>query len=154
MTNRIFRINEDIQRELAALLRNIKDPRIKKQGMISITAVNTSGDLGQAKVYLSVYNLQSAKEFKDGLKSASGHLRYELGKALSLRHTPELKFILDESIERGAKINAMISTLDIAEGVAEDTADTAAEGVAEDAAENSAEDTAKNTAESIAEDTQ
>lgn len=108
MNNRILRINEDIQRELATLLRGIKDPRIKNQGMISVTAVDTSSDLGQAKVYLSVYNLQSRKEFLAGLKSAAGHLRYELGHALSLRHTPELKFEIDESIERGARINELL----------------------------------------------
>ena len=113
MTNRLFRVNEDITRELAALLRVIKDPRIKRQGIISITAVDTSSDLGQAKVYISAYDLQSGDELLKGLKSASGHLRYELGKALSLRHTPELIFILDESIERGARVNSILSSLDI-----------------------------------------
>ncbi|MCL2078403.1 MAG: 30S ribosome-binding factor RbfA [Oscillospiraceae bacterium] len=108
--NRLFRINEDIQRELSVLLRNIKDPRVK-QGMISITAVETTGDLSYAKIYLSVYNLESEKSFKAGLKSAAGHLRYELGKALSLRHTPELIFILDDSIEHGSKINTILSEL-------------------------------------------
>lgn len=111
MTNRISRINEDIKRELSMLLRNVKDPRIKQQGLISITAVDTSSDLREAKVYLSVYNLQSEKEFIKGLKSASGHLRYELGKALSLRHTPELKLMLDESIQRGARVNTILSDL-------------------------------------------
>lgn len=115
MNNRILRVNEDIQRELSSLLRSIKDPRIKNQGIISITAVDTAGDLGQAKVYLSVYNLQSEKDFMAGLKSASGHLRYELGKVLSLRHTPELKFILDNSIEHGAKITSILGNLEITE---------------------------------------
>jgi len=108
----ILRINEDIQRELSMLLRNIKDPRVN-QGMISITSVDTSGDLGQAKVYLSVFNLKSQKDFMSGLKSASGHLRYELGRALSLRHTPQLIFELDGSLERGANITSILNTLDI-----------------------------------------
>jgi len=112
MSKSILRINEDIQRELSALLRDIKDPRIN-QGMISITAVDTTGDLSQAKVYLSVYDLKSKKDFQKGLKSASGHLRYELGRALSLRHTPQLQFELDESIERGANIASILSDLDI-----------------------------------------
>ncbi|MCL2627473.1 MAG: 30S ribosome-binding factor RbfA [Oscillospiraceae bacterium] len=112
MSKSILRINEDIHRELSALLRDIKDPRIK-QGMISITAVDVTSDLGQAKVYLSVYGMQNQTELQKGLKSASGHLRYELGRALSLRHTPELKFILDESLERGAAINTILSGLDI-----------------------------------------
>jgi len=112
MSKSILRINEDIQRELSALLRDIKDPRVN-QGMISITAVDTSGDLGQTKVYLSVYNLKSEKDFKKGLKSASGHLRYELGRALNLRHTPELHFQLDNSLERGANIASILNNLDI-----------------------------------------
>jgi len=112
MSKSILRINEDIQRVLSALLRNIKDPRIN-QGMISITSVNTSGDLSQAKVYLSVYDLKSKKEFMKGLKSASGHLRYELGRALSLRHTPQLLFELDSSLERGANIASILNNLDI-----------------------------------------
>ena len=112
MSKSLFRINEDIQRELSVLLRNIKDPRIQ-QGMISITAVDTSGDLSQAKVYLSVYDLKSKPDFFKGLKSASGHLRYELGRALNLRHTPQLRFELDKSLERGANIASILNDLDI-----------------------------------------
>jgi len=127
MPKSILRINEDIQRELATLLRNIKDPRVN-QGMISITAVHTSNDLSQAKVYLSVFipsdggnNSQDTasnsqldkKEFMKGLKSASGFLRSELGRALNLRHTPSLHFELDKSLEHGSKINTILSKLDI-----------------------------------------
>ena len=112
MSKSILRINEDIQRELSILLRNIKDPRVN-QGMISITAVDTSGDLGQTKVYLSIYDLKSEKDFMKGLKSASGHLRYELGRALSLRHTPQLQFELDNSLQRGANIASILNNLDI-----------------------------------------
>ena len=112
MPKSLLRINEDIQRELSALLRNIKDPRVN-QGMISITSVDTSSDLSKAKVYLSVYDLKSRENFIKGLKSASGHLRYELGRALSLRHTPQLIFELDKSLERGARINTILSELEI-----------------------------------------
>ena len=112
MSKSILRINEDIQRELSALLRGIKDPRVN-QGMISITEVDTSGDLGQAKVFLSVYDLKSKTEFLKGLKSASGHLRYELGRALKLRHTPQLIFELDKSLERGANIASILNNLEI-----------------------------------------
>ena len=112
--NKINRINEDIQRVLASRLRDIKDPRIN-QGMISVTAVDTTSDLRHAKVFLSVYGLQSEKEFTKGLKSASGYLRHEVGQTLSLRYTPELQFELDKSIERGAKINSILSTLEIPE---------------------------------------
>jgi len=113
-TNRIQRINEDIQRELASLFRNTKDPRIT-QGMISVTGVDTTSDLRQAKVYLSVFGLKSEKELAKGLKSASGYLRRELGQALDLRYTPQLEFILDKSIERGARISTILSDLDITE---------------------------------------
>ena len=123
MSKSILRINEDIQRELSVLLRNIKDPRIN-QGMISITSVDTSGDLGLAKVYLSVYDLKSKKDFMKGLKSASGHLRYELGKALSLRHTPQLQFELDGSLERGANIASILNDLNISHDDEENIEDT------------------------------
>jgi len=112
MSKTILRINEDIQRELSVLLRNIKDPRVN-QGMISITSVVTANDLSQAKVFLSVYDLKSKENFMKGLKSASGHLRFELGRALSLRHTPQLIFELDKSLERGAKINSILNELEI-----------------------------------------
>jgi len=111
-SNKIQRINEDIQRVLSTHLRNIKDPRVK-QGMISVTGVDTTGDLRHAKVYLSVLGLESEKEFFKGLKSASGYLRRELSQSLSLRNTPELQFELDKSIETGARINSILETLDI-----------------------------------------
>ena len=112
-TNRLQRINEDIQRILSSLLREIKDPRVNQGGMISVTAVDTTSDLRFAKVFLSVFGLKSEKEFRKGLKSASGYLRSELGKALTLRYTPELVFELDSSIERGARINTLLNSLDI-----------------------------------------
>jgi len=118
-TNKLFRINEDIQRVLAVLLRDIKDPRVA-QGMISVTAVETTGDLRYAKVFLSVFDLESEKEFFKGLKSASGWLRHELGQSLSLRHTPELQFELDKSIERGARINTILNDMEIPEEEAQD----------------------------------
>jgi len=109
---KIPRINEDIQRVLSSLLRSIKDPRVR-QGLISVTAVDTTGDLRHAKVFLSVYDLQSEKEFYKGLKSASGYLRRELAHSLGLRYTPELIFELDKSIERGARINTILDSLEI-----------------------------------------
>lgn len=113
-SNRIQRVNEDIQIALAELLRNVKDPRVQ-QGIISITAVETTGDLKFCKVYVSVLGLQSEKEFLKGLKSASGWLRRELGMRLKIRAIPELIFRLDKSIEHGAHINEILSGLDIPE---------------------------------------
>lgn len=112
---RIGRINDDIQRILADRLRQVKDPRVSDQGMITITRVDTTGDLRYAKVWLSVYGLKDEKEFKKGLKSASGWLRRELGSALKLAYTPELVFEVDKSIEYGAKINGILETLNIPE---------------------------------------
>ena len=92
-SNRIGRINEEIQRELAEQLRRLKDPRVSQVGMVSVTRVDTTGDLRYAKVYISVLD-----------KSASGFLRRELGRSLQLRYTPELQFIADDSIAYGAHI--------------------------------------------------
>ena len=113
--NRIARTNDDIQRVLSELLRSVKDPRVQ-QGMLSVTRVETTGDLRYAKVWISVYGLQDEKEFRRGLKSASGWLRRELAKSLSLRYTPELVFELDHSIEYGAHISSLLNELDIRPG--------------------------------------
>ena len=114
-SNKIFRINEDIRFVLSDLLRNIKDPRISEQGLISITSVDTTGDLRYCKVYLSVLGLKSEKELKKGLKSAGGWMRRELGNKLNLRYTPELIFELDKSLEYGAHISSLLNELDIPE---------------------------------------
>ncbi len=108
--NRLARTNDDIQRVLSELLRNVKDPRVQ-QGMISITRVETTGDLRYAKVWISVYGLKNEKELRRGLKSASPWLRRELAGAMTLRYTPELVFELDHSIEYGAHISSMIRDL-------------------------------------------
>ena len=86
-SNRIGRINEEIQRELAALLRTVKDPRV-------------------------VLNQQDGKEVIRGLKSAGGYLRRELGQALSLRYTPELLFQEDDSIDKGTHILKLLNDIE------------------------------------------
>ncbi len=101
-SNRIGRINEELQRELAALIPSVKDPRVT--GMISVTAVDATPDLRYAKVYVSMLDKSSAAEVVKGLKSASGWLRREVGRKLSLRYTPELIFQEDDSIDQGAHI--------------------------------------------------
>ena len=103
-SNRINRINDEIQRELAAQIRNLKDPRVSGTGMVSITRVDTTNDLRYARVYVSVLDKAQEKDVLKGLKSASGFLRRELGHALQLRYTPELHFSGDDSIEHGAHI--------------------------------------------------
>ena len=101
---RIGRINDDIQRILADRLRQVKDPRVSDQGMITITRVDTTGDLRYARIYVSCLNKDQEKDVMKGLKSAAGYLRRELGHALQLRYTPELQFIADDSIQYGAHI--------------------------------------------------
>ena len=105
-SNRIGRINEEIQRELASLIPNVKDPRVS--GLISVTAVDTTPDLRYAKVYISVLDKSDSTQVLKGLKSAAGWLRRELGHALNLRNTPELSFVRDDSIDKGAHILDML----------------------------------------------
>lgn len=113
-STRMGRINDDIQLALSSLLRQVKDPRVQ-QGMISVTRVETTGDLRYAKVWLSVLGELNEKEFKRGLKSCGSWLRRELGASLNLRYTPELVFELDHSMEYGAKISRMIEEIEESE---------------------------------------
>ena len=105
---RIGRINEEIQKELSSLIRTLKDPRVSGTGMVSITRVDTTGDLRYSRIYVSALNKEQEKDVIRGLKSASGFLRRELGAALRLRYTPELQFIADDSIQYGAHILGLI----------------------------------------------
>lgn len=109
--NRIGRINEEIQRELSSLIRSVKDPRVT--GMVSVTAVETTPDLRYAKIYISVLDKSDCAQVLKGLKSASGWLRRELGRALQLRYTPELVFERDDSIDKGAHILDMLRNPDV-----------------------------------------
>ena len=103
-SNRIGRINEEIQRELADQLRHLKDPRVSQVGMVSITRVDTTNDLRYARVYVSTLDKSREQDVLKGLKSAAGFLRRELGHTLQLRYMPELQFIADDSIQHGAHI--------------------------------------------------
>ena len=103
-SNRISRINEEIQRELSDQFRRLKDPRVSQTGMVSITRVDTTGDLRYARIYVSALDKSQEKEVLKGLKSAAGFLRRELGRSLQLRYTPELQFVADDSIQHGAHI--------------------------------------------------
>ena len=103
-SNRIARINEEIQRQISADIRRLKDPRVSGSGMVSVTRVDTTGDLRYAKIYVSVLDKSQERDVLKGLKSAGGFLRRELGSALGLRYTPELIFEADDSIAYGAHI--------------------------------------------------
>ena len=111
-SNRINRINEEIQKSLSDALRSVKDPRVNGT-MISITRVETTPDLRYAKVYVSFLEENKANDAMKGLKSAGGWLRREVGNDLKLRYTPELVWALDDSITYGAKLLSLINSLDV-----------------------------------------
>ena len=111
MAKRILGINQEIQKELAQLLRGVKDPRVQDV-MISITRVETTPDLRYTKVYVSFLQEDKAKDAMAGLKSAAGFLRRELGRNLQLRYSPEIVWEQDDSIQYGAKMLKLISSLD------------------------------------------
>ena len=117
-SNRIGRINEEIQKELSSLIRTLKDPRIQNT-MISITRVETTPDLRYTKVYVSFLQEDKAEGAMKGLQSAAGFLRRELGNALNLRYTPQIMWALDDSITYGAKMLALINSLEVSKN--EDT---------------------------------
>ena len=107
---RIDRVSEDIRREIAAIMRELKDPRI--QGMLTVVNVEVSSDASFAKVYVSAMEgIETAKLAVKGLTSATGFIRREVGKRLHLRKTPELKFVADDSIEKGMGIARMIGDI-------------------------------------------
>lgn len=121
-SNRIGRINEEIQRELSDLLRELKDPRVHKT-MLSITRVETTPDLRYAKIFISLLDKEYTKETLAGLNSSAGYLRRELGRSLRLRYTPELQWQADDSITHGAHILEILSKLDIPEDTDDEAAD-------------------------------
>ncbi len=103
-----IRINAEVQRELSNIIRSeIKDPRI--HSLTSVTAVEVAPDLKYCKAYISVLGDEEArKDTMEGLKSAVGYIRTRLAKTINLRNTPELKFILDQSIEHGIAMSKLI----------------------------------------------
>ena len=113
-SNRINRINEEIQKEMSSLLRTVKDPRVADT-MISITRVETTPDLRYTKVYVSFLQENKVSDAMAGLKSAAGFLRRQLAQNLQLRYAPEIQWALDDSITYGAKMLELINNLPISE---------------------------------------
>lgn len=103
------RINEEVRREVSEILSTVKDPRIPP--MPSVVAANVTGDLEEARIYVSFFTDYDEKEVKQGLKAASGFVRKKLGERLKLRAVPKIIFILDHSIETGARINDILRGL-------------------------------------------
>ncbi len=107
---RIDKINEEVRREAANIIRELKDARIPM--MTSVVAVHVTNDLRYAKIYVSVMgDAQTQKTAMTGLKSAAGFVRRELGKRVDLRYTPEVIFELDKSIEHGAHIEEILKNI-------------------------------------------
>lgn len=98
------RVSEDIKREIVAVIRELKDPRVAEK-MLTVVRVDVSSDASFAKVYVSALEgIETAKTAVKGIVSATGYIRREVGQRLHLRKTPELRFIADDSIEKGMEI--------------------------------------------------
>ncbi len=107
------RIQEDVRREIMAILRTVKDPRVS-ECFLSVVRVEVTNDLSYCTIYVStIEGLEKTKEAVKGLKSAAGYIRHELSHALKLRHTPSLIFKVSDSIEYSAMISEKIKKLDI-----------------------------------------
>lgn len=120
---RMGRTTEDVRRELTAILREMKDPRVSDT-MISIVRVEVTNDLSYCSVYISsMYGMEKSKEAAKALKNAAGYIRKELGNRLKLRHVPAPLFYATDSIEYSANINKLLLDLDIPEEEEDDETD-------------------------------
>lgn len=119
---RVQRTNEDVLREMTALLREMKDPRVQA-AMLTVVKVDVASDLTSCRVYVSsLRGIEEAKKAVAALKNAAGFLRHELGERLRLRHTPELRFVADDSIEHSADIARILNELSEKETVKKEDA--------------------------------
>ncbi len=112
-SRKMDRVKEDIKRELTSILREMKDPRVHNS-IISVVRVEVSNDLSICKVYVSsIDGIEKAKEAVEGLKSASGYIKREIGNRLSLRHIPSMIFKATDSIEYSANIAKILNKIDL-----------------------------------------
>ncbi len=107
------RINDEVQKEMAAILRDVKDPRVK-DAFVSVTAVDVTPDLKYAKIYYSAL-MGDKKEVARGLRAASGYIRSQIAQRLNLRITPEITFIHDDSVAHGAHISKLLNGITFSE---------------------------------------
>lgn len=107
-SQRFMRINDEILRVCATILRTeIKDPRVST--LVTVTEVDTARDLGYAKVYVSIMGDETQKkEVLEGLKNAAGFIRRGVAASVNLRNTPELKFLIDDSLDKSLKMERLI----------------------------------------------
>ncbi len=108
---RVSRISSEVKRVVSELIRTeLRDPRISD--MTSITDVEVTSDLSYANIFISVYGDEEVKkESMDGLNNAKGFIKKELGERLDLRHIPEVVFKLDDTVDKGMRIEELISSL-------------------------------------------
>jgi len=106
------RINDAVMAEVSRIVRDIKDPRVSAY-LLTVTGADVSPDLKFAKIFYSVLGEYDEKELKKGLKSVSPYVRSRLAESLNLRVTPELVFVYDESVARGAEISSILKGLNI-----------------------------------------
>jgi ribosome-binding factor A len=108
-TDRPQKLGDQIQRELSDLLqRELRDPRV---GMVTITSVDVSPDLSHAKVFFTILEKEKLKETSEGLKRSAGFLRSQLARRFKMYTTPELRFVYDESVERGDRLSRLIDSV-------------------------------------------
>ena len=104
------KVDEEFKRELSKIIdQDLKNPNIT--GLISVTKVKTSSDLKSARVYISIINSKSKKNTLEGIKNAAGYIRSEIAKRVNLRYTPELNFVIDDSMEYGDKIENILKQI-------------------------------------------
>ncbi len=122
---RTGRVNEELLKALAEILRNVKDPRVSG-AFVSVTAVDCSADLKFAKIFYSVMGERRRGDTQKGLENATGFIRTQLARMLNLRITPELKFVEDGSMKHGAHISALMKQVEaeLAEADAREAAGT------------------------------
>lgn len=101
------RINDEMLKEIAVILRSVKDPRVEK-AFVSVTAAEVTPDLKYAKIYYSFLRDSDPKEVAKGLKTASGFIRGQIARRMNLRITPEITFVHDNSIKHGAHIATLL----------------------------------------------
>lgn len=109
-SNRLGRIDEELKKEISNIINyELNNPKIT--GMISVTRAKITPDLKYAKVYVSILNAKNTKDTLANLKKSSGFIRSEIAKRINLRITPELIFVLDDSMEYGAKIDQILKEI-------------------------------------------
>ena len=115
------RINDEMQSAVASILREVKDPRVK-DAFVSVTGAEVTADLKYAKIFYSALRGED-KEIAKGLKSSAPFIRGEIARRLNLRITPELTFLVDESIAHGAHIASLLSGLTYSDDESEEAED-------------------------------